>query len=270
MIWMEFHPKNLSIYIFYFYVLQGLQQVVVGLSSCSRLYWIFWNMTRVEVYFDDRLILGWFWQGFLHFHETTSLASNENTALKLEDKNEYDAMLEQEYALVQLQNEPLSRNHHFKHKGEDKSGFAVVTITKASKCIPSASPIGFIKCSVFPSRPYEASLSWALMYRSWRRKGRLDSLTLQFLCCKGDLWNWAEVGNAPSRPWIGQTVVMWHNAALKRDIVWTREILSSPLTPPLLQRHIQCSRLALSSLEAPCLQKPKGWKYLEKYSRKCQ
>lgn len=137
MIWMEFHPKNLNIYIFYFYVLQGLQQVVVGLSSCSRLYWIFWNMTRVEVYFDDRLILGWFWQGFLHFHETTSLASNENIALKLEDKNEYDAMLEQEYALVQLQNEALSRNHHFKHKGEDKSGFAVVLITKASKCIPN-------------------------------------------------------------------------------------------------------------------------------------
>lgn len=118
-------------------MLQGLQQVVVGLSSCSRLYWIFWNMTRVEVYFDDRLILGWFWQGFLHFHETTSLASNENIALKLEDKNEYDAMLEQKYALVQLQDEALSRNHHFKHKGEDKSGFAVVTITKASKCIPN-------------------------------------------------------------------------------------------------------------------------------------
>lgn len=122
-------------------------------------------------------LVGWFWQGFLHFHETTPLASNENTALKLEVNNEYDAMLEQEYALVQPQNEVLSRNHHFKHKGEDKSGFSIITITKASKCIPSVSPIGFIKYSVLPSRPCEASLFWALMYQCWRRKGHLDTLS---------------------------------------------------------------------------------------------
>lgn len=73
-------------------------------------------------------------------------------------------MLEQEYALLEPQNEALSRNHHFKHKGEDEFGSSVVTITKACKCIPSASPIGFITCSVLPYRLCEASVSWTPMY----------------------------------------------------------------------------------------------------------
>lgn len=75
------------------------------------------------------------------------LASNENIALKLEVNNEYDAVLEQEYALVQPQNEGLHRNHHFKHKGEDKSGFSIITVTKASKCIPDR--LYQIFCSAF-------------------------------------------------------------------------------------------------------------------------
>lgn len=52
-------------------------------------------------------------------------------------------MLEQEYALLEPQNEALSRNHHFKHKGEGKLGFSVVTITKASKVHPKCIPNWF-------------------------------------------------------------------------------------------------------------------------------
>ena len=149
-------------------------------------------------------LVGWFWQGFLHFHETKPLASNENTALKLEVKNEYDAMLEQEYALVQPQTEALSRDHHFKHKGEDKSGFSVITITKACKCIPSLSPIGFIKCSVLPSRRVKLHCPGHWCTDAAEERGVLTPC--QPLCCKADLWNWAEVGNTPSRPRI-----MWYS-----------------------------------------------------------
>jgi len=65
------------------------------------------------------------------------LSSNVNIALQLEVNKECNAMLEQVYALVQPQIGVLGRNHRFKHKGEDKSGFSMVNITKASKCIPS-------------------------------------------------------------------------------------------------------------------------------------
>lgn len=94
----------------------------------------------MEAYFDDHLFLvGWFWQGFQHFYDTIPLASNENAALKLEVKHEHDAVLEQEYALVQPQNEAFSRNHHFNYSHEDESGFSVKTISKGSKHSPSAS-----------------------------------------------------------------------------------------------------------------------------------
>lgn len=80
----------------------------------------------MEAYFDDHL----FWQGFLHFCDTIPLASNENTALKLEVKHEQDAMVEQEYALVRPQDEAVNRSHHFNYNHEDESGFSVITITK--------------------------------------------------------------------------------------------------------------------------------------------
>lgn len=77
------------------------------------------------------------------------LASHENKALELEVKNEHHAMLEQQHALVQPQSEASRRNGYFKHKGEDKPGVSVITITKASKCIPSASSVGFSKAFSF-------------------------------------------------------------------------------------------------------------------------
>lgn len=91
--------------------------------------------------------------------DTTSLVSNENTALELEVKHEHDAILEQEYALVQPQNAAFSRNHCFNYSHEDESGFSGKTISKGSKHIPSASLTAFTNCSVLPSGPSEASLS---------------------------------------------------------------------------------------------------------------
>lgn len=157
-----------------------------------------------SLFYDHFFLVGWFWQGFLHFYGTIPLASKENTALKLEVKHEHNAMLEQEYALLQPQNEAFNRNYHFNYNHEAESGFSVKTIAKTCQHIPSASLTAFINYSVLPSRPCEASLSWALMYQCWRRKGHRDAF--QILCWKGDLWNWAELGNTPSGPWI-----MWYS-----------------------------------------------------------
>lgn len=202
-----------------------------------------------SLFYDHFFLVGWFWQGFLHFYGTIPLASNENTALKLEVKHEHNAMLEQEYALLQPQNEAFNRNHHFNYNHEAESGFSVITVTKTSQHIPSASLTAFINYSVLPSRPCEASLSWALMYQCWRRKGHRDAF--QILCWKRGFVELGRVGEHSiwalnSVVQWGQTVVVWHNTALKKDIVWTWMILSSTLTPLLLQRHIQYSRLALT------------------------
>lgn len=43
----------------YFCVLQDLEQGVVVLSGCPGLCRGLWNMSRVEVCFDERLNLGW-------------------------------------------------------------------------------------------------------------------------------------------------------------------------------------------------------------------
>lgn len=148
-------------------------------------------------------LVDWLWQGFLHFYDTIPLASNENTALKLEVKHEHGAMLEQEHALGQPQNEAFNRKHHFDYSREDESGFSVKTISKGSKHIPSASLTAFINCSVLlpdlvkPPSPGH----WCPN----AGKERATSIPCQLLCWKEDLWSWAELGNIPSGPWV-----MWY------------------------------------------------------------
>lgn len=155
-------------------------------------------------------------------------------------KHEHGAMLEQEHALGQPQDEAFSRNHHFDYSREDESGFSVKTISKGSKHIPSASLTAFINCSVLlPDllKPHSPG-HWCPN----AGEERATSIPCQLLCWKEDLWSWAELGNTPSGPWVmcyrEVQQLLWGTIQPCRRTEYGHEWSSAPHWPHFCSRDI--------------------------------